>query len=337
MQPTLTDEGVRLGDDARQRLHYARGYGRLIGDHELLLAPVEAAYLLYRGDIPSVDGMDFREYLATTTARLFSRFTVLKDLRERGFYLSPSDEPLIDFEVYERGSDPTGGSIVYSVRVVDERDRLPVRSLGPSVLAVVDEEGEVGYLAVDGEPPIGNVDAMDGKAIDATLLDHRVIVWHPPPRLYTTSFYGRPLADRASLDAGVQLSLVEAHYLAERGLLTSPPTVSAIATAGGESDGSQFDRRLIIYRTLRQQGTIPKTGYKFGMDFRVYDEFTTVDDMTHSTALVRVLGLDAELTPLDCARDVRLAHGVGKRMVFAVTDETAETDVSWISMKRITP
>ena len=338
MQPTRIDGGVRLGGDARQRLHYARGYGRLVGEDELQLAPVEVAYLLYREDIPAVDGDGFRSYLTGhSDPTLYRRFAVYKDLRERGFYLSPRTDEPIDFEVYERGSDPTGGPIAYAIRVHDERDRIAVRTLDPAVLGIVDGEGEVGYIAVDRVTPSGTVDPGRGADLEASLAGTRVLVWDPPAWLYEEAFYGRPIADRDAVEEGIQLSLLESHYLADRGVFADGPAAERIAVAGREHEGEQFDRRRTVYGWLRDAGMVPKTGYKFGTDFRAYEAFSTVEEMTHSSDLVRVLAPDAVLGPHDFARDVRLAHGVGKRMVFALPAGSRETDVSWISMKRITP
>ena len=338
MQPTRTDGGVRLAGDARQRLHYARGYGRLVGDDALHLAPVEAAYLLYRGDVPDIDGHGFRSYITDhADPTLYRRFAVYKDLRERGFYLSPRVDGPIDFEVYERGSDPTGGPVAYEIRVHDERDRIAVQTLDPAVLGVVDGEGEVGYIAVDRVTLSGTVDTVRTADLTGRLAGTRVLVWNPPQWLYKEAFYGRPIADRDDVEDGIQLSLLEAHYLADCGAFADGPTTDRIAAAGRDHEGKQFPRRRAVYGQLRDVGMIPKTGYKFGTDFRVYTSFSTVEEMTHSSDLVRVLAPDAVLGPHDFARDVRLAHGVGKRMVFALAAGSRETDVSWIAMKRITP
>jgi len=72
MEGRLDGGVVRVGGDARQRYYDSSGYGRPTGE-EVALAPVEAAHLLFRGDLDTVDGMGFREFLAIDD-RLVVRF-----------------------------------------------------------------------------------------------------------------------------------------------------------------------------------------------------------------------------------------------------------------------
>ena len=79
---------------------------------------------------------------------------------------------------------------------------------------------------------------------------------------------------------------------------------------------------------------VPKTGFKFGADFRTYAAVDHVEDLGHSELLVRVLPAATVRSPRDVALDVRLAHGVRKRMVFALVDGD---DVEWVAVGRLTP
>ena len=136
----------------------------------------------------------------------------------------------------------------------------------------------------------------------------------------------------------MHLSLVEGAYLAARGALSLPGDrgVEALLERGRDVEGARFDRRLRAYSALRDRGAVPKTGFKFGADFRVYREVTDVDDLGHSEFLVRVVPLDAAFAPRDLALDVRLAHGVRKRMVFAL-DAVNEDTIRWRAVSRLTP
>jgi len=339
MDATLTDGVVRAGSRARERFYDSRGYGRPVEGGALELAPVEAAHLLYRGDLDAVDGMGFRDVLASRTVSE-TRFLVYKDLRDRGFYLSPSREgwttdrsasdPDIDFVVYPRGAGPWDDAVEYRVRVVGEREAVDARSLGVPVLAVVDEESELTYFET-GHP---DVDGSSGVALPADvageLLADRVLLWDPPGRLYDRGFYGQRLGDEATL----QLSLVEAAYLARRGAVAVDGGVAALLERGRELEGDRFDRRLEVYASLRDRGVVPKTGFKFGADFRTYRDVASVDDLGHSELLVRVLSGDHAFLPRDLALDVRLAHGVRKTMVFALVGDGPPT---WLSVGRLTP
>ena len=393
MDGTLADGVVRVGGDARQRFHDAHGYGRPLDRNRLELAPVEAAHLLSRGDLDAVvdasgadgdsaadpggdaDRLDFRTFLARTGTAL--RFTVYKDLRDRGFYLSPAreawpgvdsgttagggdgntagdDAPLatndtptrthdaaspVDFVVYPRGKGPWDDDVAHRIRVVGEREEVAAASLGGVVLAVVDEDGELTYFGTDADPAIGSGDDVAGtrphadlpESVASDLLDDRVVCYGADD-LYESQFYGQRLFGRNADSGPLQLSLVEAAYLAQRGVLGVDP--AAVVDRGQDVEGERFDRRLRVYAALRDLGVVPKSGFKFGADFRVYDSFTDVDSLGHSTDLVRVVGPDHTVYPRDLSLDVRLAGGVRKRMVFART--AANGRIGWLSVARLT-
>jgi tRNA-intron endonuclease len=335
MEGKLHDGSVEVGANARERYYDSRGYGRPRGDG-IELARVEAAHLLYRGDLDAVDGAGFEAFLADN-AEIVVPFLVYKDLRERGFYVSPARSGWVeassgtDFVVHPRGDGPWDGTVQHRVRVVGERTPVSLDSLGDVVLAVVDEESELTYLATDRPTVEGSNAVGELSAVDGDLLGDRVLCWSPPAALYERDFYGQPL-DRDG-DA-LQLSLLEAAYLSERGVLSVDGGTDAIAARGRSVEGDRFDRRRRVYRALRERGLVPKTGFKFGADFRTYEAVGHVDDLGHSELLVRVLSADAELSPRDIALDVRLAHGVRKRMLFALVDGES---VRWLSVERLTP
>ncbi|MEF8870503.1 MAG: hypothetical protein V5A41_02620, partial [Haloarculaceae archaeon] len=176
MDATYDGDLVRAGRQAREQFYDARGYGRP-DDGGVVLDPVEAAHLLFRGDLDAVvdgrsgDQMDFRAFLASTAVSEVA-FFVYKDLRDRGFYLSPTredwvDEPTGDFVVYPRGKGPWDDAVDYRIWAVSERADVTAETLGTlatagdsesseiassengtGVLAVVDEESELTYLEV---------------------------------------------------------------------------------------------------------------------------------------------------------------------------------------------
>ncbi|WP_313693063.1 tRNA-intron lyase [Halorarum halobium] len=343
MDGTLRDDVVVVSGDARQRFHDARGYGRARGP-DVTLARIEAAHLLYRGDLETVDGMAFREFFTRSVERgerFAARFLTYADLRERGFYVAPdrdrwpgeSADPLPDLTVFERGEKP-GGDVAYRVRVVGEREELPARDLAGLTLAVVDEESEVTYFACEaGGGFDGDTEYDLPDSLDSDLLEDRVVCWDPPGSLYGSAFYGQPVAGRdAAVVAGLQLSLLEAADLAERGTLSLD--ADAVIERGRKVEGDRFDRRLTVYRRLRDRGVVPKTGYKFGADFRTYDAVESVEALPHSEALVRVVAPDHRFHPRDLALDVRLAGGVRKRMVFALAGDDS---VAYLTVARLTP
>ena len=343
MNGTLRDGVVHLSGNARQRFYDAGGYGRPAGGSDLELAPVEAAHLLYRGDIDAVvdesgGSMGFREFLTRTDAVL--EFVVYKDLRDRGFYLSPAREGWVDgvddatdFVVYPRGKGPADDEIEHRLRVVGERAPLSAASIDEHVLAVVDEDGELTYLGTEWLSPSGSADPTLPDSLSATLMDDRLLVWDPPAALYETGFFGQRLAGRNADSGPLQLSLLEAAYLARHDCLgVDAATVQGHAEA---VEGERFRRRYAAYETLREAGAVPKSGFKFGADFRVYESFDGVSDLGHSDKLIRVVAPEHEFLPRELSLDVRLAGGVRKRMVFALTEPRGEID--WLCVERITP
>jgi tRNA-intron endonuclease len=336
MDATLDDEVVRAGRQAREQFYDARGYGRP-SDGGLELAPIEAAHLLYRGDLDAVDGMDFREFLASAACPDLG-FLVYKDLRDRGFYLSPAREGWVadpggaDLVVYPRGKGPWDDEVAHRVRVVSERATVAADALGDVVLAVVDEESAITYLETSRPDATGATEYAPPSDVEAVLLDDRVLVWGPPAGLYERGFYGQPLDDGEGVET-LQLSLVEAAYLVRQGALDLTGGEAAVLDTGRAVEGERFDRRLRVYAALRERGLVPKTGYKFGADFRTYADVESVENLGHSELLIRVLGGDHAFAPRDLALDVRLAGGVRKRMVFALAGD----DIAWLEVGRLTP
>ena len=326
---------VVLDAPARERFYDSRGYGQPRGDG-LVLSRVEAAHLLYRGDLDAVDGRSFETFVSTE-AGLATRFLVYKNLRDRGFYLTPAREGWVDdpegadFVVFPRGNGPWDDAVEYRVRVIAERESVPASDLGDAVLAVVDEESELTYLETERPDVSGSTATALDWSVDADLLDDRAVVWNPPEGLYYQGFYGQPLDDQGT---ALQLSLVEAAYLARAGVLAFDDGVESLLARGREAEGDRFDRRLAVYTDLRESGVVPKTGFKFGADFRTYADVETVDELGHSELLVRVLPTDHVFSPRDLSLDVRLAHGVRKRMTFAFTDGG---DIEWLTVGRLTP
>jgi tRNA-intron endonuclease len=350
MDVSFDGRRVRAGTAAREQFYDSRGYGQPRGG-DLELAPVEAAHLLFRGDIDALrdereagETLDFQSFLASQAVSEVD-FFVYKDLRDRGFYLSPTEtDGAADFRVYPRGKGPWDDKLAYRVHVKSERADVSAATLraladektddedARGVLAVVDEESEVTYLSVEYRQPNGSTD-HDLPSVEGDLLADRVLVADPSEALHERAFYGQPL-DRD--DDPVQLSLVEAAHLAHDGTLSlSSGGPEQIVDRGREVEGERFDRRLQAYTALRDAGVVPKTGFKFGADFRTYADVESVDDLGHSELLVRVQPTGHTVEPRDLALDVRLAHGVRKTMVYALADREGVTQ--WLAIERLTP
>ncbi|OYR90332.1 endonuclease, partial [Halorubrum sp. E3] len=291
-------DAVRVGGDARQRFYDARGYGRPLDGNEIALSRVEAAHLLFRGDLSGItlsdesDPVGFERFFVASAAaadRFAVRFLVYSDLRDRGFYLSPARDPwpggrdaesdAVDFVAYERGETPDTGNVKYPIQVVGERESVAAAELAGRTLAVVDEESDITYFAAEAGAIDGATDYEPPGDLRGVLLADRVVVWDAPEGLYERGFYGRPLTGRAAdVEGALQLSLVEAASLAADGRLSLSASVGDAGNDGGVADadsgdaaarvvargrdveGERFDRRLAIYKRLRAADAVPKTG-----------------------------------------------------------------------------
>lgn len=344
MEATFRDGQIIVGGTARQQFYDARGYGYPKEGNTIALSPVEAAHLLLRGDLTAVtvdgDQLGAAGFIESVdTDRFGQRLLTYIDLRERGFYVAPdrhgwqsTPQAETDFVVYERGSDPQAGAIAHRVRVVGEQEPIDLAAL-PSVIAVVDGDRSVTYFAASSDHPTGTVQSPQTPATPAVVLHDRLLCWAPPAALYETGFYGEPLIAREQAAQPVlQLSLLEGAYLVATDRLTVTGGMSTITDRGRAIDGDRFDRRYQVYRTLRDAGIAPRTGFKFGADFRTYEAVSSPDELGHSQQLIRVCPDGTALTPQELSLDVRLAEGVRKEFVYA---RVAGEGVSFTTVERI--
>jgi tRNA-intron endonuclease len=156
------EEGMRL---------YSLGfYGKPLGiakpkeefDAPLVLDPIEGVYLLEKGLIRVYSGEEKRdvslvelESIARQTLHDFEhKYRVYRDLRERGFAVTPGIKYGCDFAVYEHGPGVDHAPFIVQVRVSGDRISAPqiveagrlattVRKM--FIIAVVEEE-KVQYL-----------------------------------------------------------------------------------------------------------------------------------------------------------------------------------------------
>jgi tRNA-intron endonuclease len=309
---------VRLGGDG-VTLHEQSGYGRL-EEGGVRLAPEEAAYLMHRGRI-EIPGYGFDSLVALFAERpnFFRSFLVYRDIRERGYAVQTGPQ---DFRVFRRGQRPGTGHSQYLVRVLSERDLIDFSVLAREatsalamrkqyVLAVVDDESELTYyeIKVPSLPPLET--QIPGGTAQGVLVGRSAIM-HVGPDM---PGYLRTFGIRLD-EARVVLSPLEILYLLEqeqllllnKGTRVSAPAYRALA---GEAD-QELGEKYRAYTYLREQGYVPRTGYKFGHHFRVYS-----GSKVHSEMLVHAVAQGAESPMSAVSRSVRMAHSVKKKMLFA--------------------
>lgn len=149
-------------------------------------------------------------------------------------------------------------------------------------------------------------------------------------RIHQKGFFGK------LLEGGrLQLAPVEALFLAEQGKLEVYEGEREISFDQLMARFSRKDRlfplKYAVYSDLRKRGYIVRTGLKFGAHFRVYEKGEKPPE-SHSKFLVRVVPESARFGMSDISGDVRLAHGVRKKILYAVVDD--EGDVTYYSLER---
>ena len=104
------------------------------------------------------------------------------------------------------------------------------------------------------------------------------MVWNPDASLalQKDGFFGKPM------DEGhLQLSLIESCYLLKKGILEIENRNKELLDFDSFSKSasnieSNFMIKYAVYEKLRNDGLVPKTGFKFGTHFRVYKKIEMI-------------------------------------------------------------
>ncbi len=169
--------------------------------------------------------------------------------------------------------------------------------------------------------------------IKALLSHRRIITENSAFARKLTKLFGKRLAD-----GRVQLSLIEALYLQERGKLTvitmagkkcSFDALTKLAKRGM----SDFWTSYVVFRDLNDQGYIVKTGLKFGADFRVYTHVKK-----HAQWIVLPVHERQQISWKEFSAQNRVAHSVNKHLLLAVVDDDEDVsfwDVAWVRRRNL--
>ncbi|MGC9059659.1 MAG: tRNA-intron lyase [Thermoplasmata archaeon] len=330
---------------------YNRGYfGEPQSGGSIALDLYEIAYLLELKKI-EVKGKDGKEYelkefinYAAGLENSFEiKYLVYRDMRARGYIIKKGNEE-IHFLVYPRGGIPRKTPAKYWLLGISERQVFEYSTLyqiaeqahsqrKDVLLGIVDEESDITYYIMKIHVPTGKFAETMLQKAEGVFLEDRVLVFDEEASnaLYTAGFYGHMVGTR------LQLSLTEAYYLAEKGILKL-----IHAKTGKELSlenffkkcrkiQKDFDERLKVYKELKSRNLIVKTGFKYGTHFRAYE---TDPDKAHAKYLVHaVKGNYRGIWP-DISGAVRLAHGVKKTIVFAAVDNEK---IRYLTLERTRP
>ena len=330
MAGELKDDIVVILDQKEGSQIYNKGnYGYPISKGGLNLDLLEATYLLESKrlevlcDGRSISFEELFKHASGIHEDFDIRYMVFRDIRSRGFVVK-NETGDFDFSVFPRGKTMSNSRPEYMVKAVSERTAFDLRTFCDDVqktgtkekkllYAVVDEEGDLTYYVISIKEPVGKIIITGAEACPGSLIRDRVFIFNEEHArsVYENGFFGK--AD----DGILQLSLIEAHYLMRKGLLT--------VTSGGRNIGisemvdfgnrmqNEFTARSKTFDDLRDKGLLVKTGFKYGTHFRVYEGSP---DKCHARYLVHSVDGDRRMTWPEISRTVRLAHGVKKEILF---------------------
>lgn len=140
-------------------------------------------------------------------------------------------------------------------------------------------------------------------------------------------------------DGKLQLSLIEALYLLEKGRLIITDLRNK------EYDFTRFIKkakkqepnfwiRYVVFKDMRNRGYIVKTALKFGADFRVYDRGIKPGE-DHARWVLYPIHEGTTLTWHEFAAKARVAHSTKKRLLIGIADD--EGDVTYYEIKWTRP
>ena len=306
-------------------------------DNILYLDPLEAVFLLEKKKIKIVSEdkyIAFKEFFQKISEEKHSfetQYLIYRDLRNRGYPISIIDQHTFSLNkkylIFTFSED--------DVITVSKLEKLCKQAIGEKasiLIGVVDEEGDITYYELSTIEPIGEISDNLFIKTEGILFDNRVIIFNQKDviDLHKKEFYGKPFEE------GLQLSLIEALYLKQQGLLK-------IITSKGKQISYESLRKFLIemhpdilfrypiYQDLKKRRLIVKTGFKFGTHFRAY---TNLPNETHAEYLIHVVKPKTVLPWAEISRGVRLAHAVRKIFLFSFKKRKK---IIYLKLSRIRP
>jgi len=170
------------------------------------------------------------------------------------------------------------------------------------------------------------------------LLGNRVVVfdYKCANDTYWTGYYGTFLGvnkpRNKDIKAPLELSIIEATYLVEKGLLNVIENGHLLnreeLLETGRRRVNKFDALYKVYCDLKSRGFIVRRGLKFGCDYLVYRYGPGID---HAPFGVLVYNHNEDIDPIELVRSGRLLHSVRKKLLIATvsSDRVKYFVLSW--------
>ncbi len=155
---------VSENTDAARDLFNQSRYGKLLADGRVQLALTEAMYLLERGKITiaatrgkkGINPEQFMKKSTKTQKNFWVKYSVFKDIRDRGYIIKTALKFGADFRIYDRGVKPGEDHARWILYPVHEGDHLTWQEFSAKnrvahstkkrlLIGVVDDEGDVSY------------------------------------------------------------------------------------------------------------------------------------------------------------------------------------------------
>jgi tRNA-intron endonuclease len=332
------------------RLYNKSNFGKSLTGNKLRLDLLEGVFLLGEGKIRifhNKEELDFQKLVKNAAQKIPEfeiEYLIFKDLRNRGHTIKLCEEnEITTFYQFKQKRDIDKSEKLFLVSAFSERDVFDIRETEKLIkeaekkkkelwFGIVDEEGDITYYEVSLLDIKGLTKEHVFPKTQGILLKNRVVVFDKKisKKLLEKEFFGKPFGE------GLQLSLIEALYLSEKGFVT-------IQTADCKKISKEklekiihklqpdFKSRLVVFKDLKKRGLIVKTGFKFGAHFRAYAK---KPDETHAEYLVHVVDKGFKSIWAEISRAVRLAHSVNKEIVFARVDDDK---INYIKFGRLRP
>ncbi len=162
------------------------------------------------------------------------------------------------------------------------------------------------------------------------LIGLRIVVTDPKDSelIFNLGFYGKPFGIRKpsihDKKETLELSLIEALYLVEKGILDVISEDNRILSYSElleicRKRIKDFDKLYKVYKDLRNKGFIVRSGLKFGSDYSLYRQGPGID---HAPFLVHVFDENDYIDPIELVRAGRLSHSVKKKFIIAIVNDS---------------
>ena len=330
------------------RLYGKSKFGIIHSKNKLRLDLLEACFLCEEKKLNVFDEkkqMDFERLfsIASTKREQFETdYLIFRDLRRRGHQIELLSNDS-SFTFYTKNQQDQH-SIPTFIATFSERKPCTIQHLLDLIdetkekkshcwITIADEEGDITYYHLNSEPLIGKEKKHSFEKTEGILLKDRVIIFNETAakELHKKEFFGKEFAK------GIQISLVESLYLVKNDYLqVMLPSKEKLSYSQFEEiiskNQKDLQKRYIVFESLKNQGLIVKTGFKFGNHFRAY---SALPNKTHAEYLIHAVSLNETIEWAEVSRAIRLAHSVNKTFLFASINK--ENMIRYLSFKRIRP